>query len=413
MKRRVVITGMGTVAPGGIGLDRFWRAIRDGIPSTDRVSQFDCDELPSKIAAEVRGFDPYHYINAAVARRMERCTQFVLCAAMMAYEDSGITIDSAMSRRTGVFEGTSLGSLSANLAMHRRLLLEGGSRVSPSCLISGMNGNASSSIALEYHLHGPAITFSEGSVSSAYAVGYGFRKIQHGELDVAFVGGGEAPISKEMFQLFSSARLLSRQNESPSTACNPFDVFRDGFVMGEGGAMLILEELDRALGRGARIYAEIVGFGETTDAYHPTSPAPDGEMIAEAMRLALDEAHLQPSEIDYLNAHGTGTQMNDVVETRAIKKAFDGYACNLPISSSKATVGHLLGACGAVEVVVCALSIQNQWIPPTANLQTPDSQCDLDYVPNQGRPSNLRAVMSNNYSFGGRNSSIVLKQFLN
>lgn len=411
MKRRVVITGIGVVAPGGVEKEKFWSTVKNGVPMADLVSQFESDGLPTKIAAEVKGFNPCELLGSRWMKRIERSAQFALGSAILAYQDAHLALDFATARRTGVFEGTAIGSMNSNFALHKRFISNNLRQVSPASLISGMTGNSSGTIAQYFHLNGPAVTFSEGCVSSSYAVGYAFRKIQQGELDLAFAGGAEAPISKEMFVLFSSAGLLSTKNEFAAQACKPFDARRDGFVMGEGGAILILEELNHALDRGAQVYAEIAGFGETTDAYHPLTPEPQGVMIIEAMRKALFEAGIQPEEVDYLNAHGTATYLNDIVETKAVKEVFGECAKELCISSTKATIGHLLGACGAVELVISALAIRDKWVPPTANYQNPDPLCDLDYVPGQGRVVDLKVVMSNNYSFGGRNSSIVLKQF--
>lgn len=411
MKHRVVITGIGVVVPCGVGPEKFWYHVGHGIPTADTISRFDTDGLPTRIACETKEFDPHNYLDRRLIRRLERCAQFAVSAAKLAQQDADIMIDAQTGRRTGVFEGTALGCINSNFERHREYLYDGVRHVSPLGLVTGMTGNASSCIAQEFHLQGPSITLSNGCVSSSYAVGCAFRKIQYGEIDVAFAGGAEAPISREMLVLFSKTDLLSKQNDDPTGACKPFDTRRDGFVLGEGGAILIIEQLKHAAKRNARIYAEIVGFGETTDAYHPTRPEPGGEMIAQAMRYALAEAHIQPHEVDYLNAHGTATVFNDPVETRTIKKVFGDHASHLPISSLKPITGHLLGACGVVEVVASVLAIKHKWIPPTANLQQPDPQCDLDCVPKSGRSSDVRVAVSNNYSFGGRNASLVFREF--
>ncbi|MCI0330297.1 MAG: beta-ketoacyl-[acyl-carrier-protein] synthase family protein [candidate division Zixibacteria bacterium] len=411
MKRRVVITGVGVVAPGGVGKEKFWSRVKEGRPAAGPLTRFESDGLPVKIAAEAADFDPREFLSQRWMSRTERYTQFALAASILAAGDAGLVLEGAATRRAGVFEGTSAGSLSAIFDQHRKFLANGSRPVDPTDLVRGMSGNASGSIALFFHLNGPAVTFSQGCVSSSYAIHYGFRKIQTGELEVAFVGGAEAPISKELFALLSSVRLLSTQNDDPPSACKPFDARRDGIVVGEGGAILILEELNRALKRGAPIYAEVAGVGETTDAYHPTAPEPEGEMIAEAMRRALAEAGLEAEEVDYLNAHGSATRLNDVVETKAIKKAFGASAQKLPVSSTKATTGHLLGACGALELAACALAMKEGWLPPTANFEVADPSCDLDYIPRRGRAARIRAAMSNTFSFGGRNASVVIKAF--
>jgi 3-oxoacyl-[acyl-carrier-protein] synthase II len=411
MTQRVVITGIGVVAPGGTGTDLFWSRVRDGVPAVGRLTRFEGNGLPTTLAAEVVDFDPGAFLPRRWATRTERCAQFALSASMLACEDAGLVLDDRLARRAGVFEGTALGSLTTILDQHRRFLTSGERVVDPTGLIREMSGNASSSIALYFHLHGPAMTFSQGCVSSSYAIHYGFRRIQTGELDVAFVGGSEAPISREMFLLFSRARLLSTRNEDPPGACKPFDTRRDGIVVGEGGVFLILEELNHARSRGAPIYAEMAGVGETTDAYHATAPEPEGQMIAQAMRMALNDAELEPEDVDYLNAHGSATRLGDVAETQAIRRAFGAHAQELPVSSTKATTGHLLGACGALELAACALAMKDQWLPPTANLEQVDPGCDLNHIPREGRAARLRAAMSNTFSFGGRNASVVIKSF--
>jgi 3-oxoacyl-[acyl-carrier-protein] synthase II len=319
-------------------------------------------------------------------------------------------VDCTTSGRTGIFDGTSLGSINSNLSQQRAMIESPSARVSPSALLKGMTGSSSGDVALHFHLHGPAVTFSMGSVSSSYAIGYAFRKIKMNELDVAFAGGAEAPLSKEIVSLFSTAHLLSTDNDAPGAACKPFDVHRNGFVMGEGGAMLILEELHGALKRGARIYAEIAGFGESTDAYHQTTPDPDGCMIVDAMKSAMKEANIHPCEVQYINAHGTATQFNDAAEAKAIERIFNEPGRTLAVSSTKPVTGHLLGACGAVELAVSSLAVFHQWIPPTMNLTEPE--CSLDCVPQHGRSCTINVAMSNNYSFGGRNSSLVIKRFI-
>ena len=370
------------------------------------------EHLPVQIGAEVKNFDPAEFIDRKSVLRTERCTQFALASAELAYHDAGRTMDSTTSGRTGVFDGTSLGSINSNLSQQRAMIEAPSARVSPSALLKGMTGSSSGDVALHFQAHGPAVTFSMGSVSSSYAIGYAFRKIKMNELDVAFAGGAEAPLSKEIISLFSTAHLLSTDNDSPGAACKPFDVHRNGFVMGEGGAMLILEELQQALKRGAHIYAELVGFGESTDAYHQTTPDPSGNMIAGAMQAAMKEANVNPCEVQYLNAHGTATQFNDAAEAKAIERVFSESGRTLAVSSTKPITGHLLGACGAVELAITSLALYHQWIPPTMNLTEPEPACSLDCVPQHGRSCTIDIAMSNNYSFGGRNSSLVIKRFI-
>ncbi len=411
-RRRVVITGIGLTVPGGIGSEQLWGNLRDGVSAAGVVDALSEEHLPVQIGAEVKNFDPAEFIDRKSVLRTERCAQFALASSELAYHDAGRTVDCTTSKRTGVFDGTSLGSINSNLSQQRSMLEAPSARVSPSALLKGMTGSSSGDVALHFQVHGPAVTFSMGSVSSSYAIGYAFRKIKMNELDVAFAGGAEAPLSKEIISLFSTAHLLSTDNDCPGAACKPFDVHRNGFVMGEGGAMMILEELQQALKRGARIYAEIAGFGESTDAYHQTTPDPDGSMIVCAMQAAMKEANVHPCEVQYLNAHGTATQFNDAAETKAIERVFGESGRTLAVSSTKPITGHLLGACGAVELAITSLALYHQWIPPTMNLTEPEPACSLDCVPQHGRSCTIDIAMSNNYSFGGRNSSLVIKRFI-
>ncbi len=411
MTHRVVITGIGVIAPPGARKENFWAGLKSGSSAVSAIEGFDCAQFSTRIAAQVKNFDPLEFLDRKFASRLDRSAQFAVCAALQAYDDARITFDASQARRVGVFEGTAMGGLNLNFEMYRHYLAEGAPGVSPLALINGMTGNGSSSITRMLHIHGPAVTLSSGCVSSSYAIGDAYRKIKYGELDAAIAGGAEAPISAEILKLLSSMRLLSTANESPACACKPFDAHRDGFVVGEGGAMLVIESLEHALQRDAHIYAEILGIGASSDAYHATSPSPGGEFIALAMSAALEEANLGPAEIQYINAHGTATPMNDVVETMALRRIFGQECDRIPVSSTKSVTGHLLGACGALEMVIAALAICDGWIPPTMNLTNPDPRCDLDYVPRLGRPADLRIVMTNNYSFGGRNSSAILRRF--
>jgi 3-oxoacyl-[acyl-carrier-protein] synthase II len=411
MKRRVVITGIGVVAPGGVGIDGFWSRVKDGRPAARQVKRLGTDGLPAPIAAEVDGFDPAEFMPRKWVARTERCAQFALAAAMLAGRDAGVTPGDPAMSRAGVFDGTASGGFGAICDQHRRFMASGGRRVDPTGLIREMNGNASSSIALHFRSHGPAVTFSQGCVSSASAIHYGFRTIQSGELDLAIVGGSEAPVVKELLLLFAKTHLLSAGRDDPAAACKPFDTRRDGIVLGEGGAYLVMEEAGRALKRNASIYAEMSGAAETNDAHHPTAPEPQGDMIAAAMRLALQEAALQPADVDYVNAHGTATKLNDVVEARAMRKVFSARGGTVAVSSTKATTGHLLGACGALELAVCALAIRHQWLPPTANLEQVDPSCDLTHIACRGRAARIRAAMSNTFSLGGRNAALVIQEF--
>ena len=411
MNRRVVVTGMGVVAPSGIGKDQLWERVRTGESDIEQVSQFNVSAFPTTIAAEVRDFKPEEFMERRVVRRMARSTQFAVSAARLAWDDARLQENSLNLDNIGVMEGTSLGPINSMFESHKLFLSEGCRKVNPTSLISSINGAGSGAIAIQFKLHGPCMTISDGSASSTFAIGQGYRYIKNGLLDLALVGGSEAPLSAEIFATFSCARLLSTHNHEAHRAMKPFDRDRDGFVLGEGGVFFVLEELSHALSRGADIYAEISGFGETTDAYHPTSPNPDGRCIAQAMTMALREANVSTSELHYLNAHGTATTANDAVETTAIKRCFGERAFTLPVSSTKPITGHLLGACGALEVAISIMAIRHQYLPPTINLHIPDDHCDLDYIPSVGRTAVIENVLTNNYSFSGRNASLVLKKF--
>ena len=410
--RRVVVTGMGIIAPGAIGKEQLWNFLFHGRSAIAALSRFDPGTLPCTVGGEVSGFDPLDYMDRKTSHRIDRAAQFALGAARMAWQDAELDSGLKEQSNVGVFEGTSLGPLVSTLESHKTYLQSGCHRANPTLLMSSMMGGGSGFIALELGVHGPSITVADGSVSSAYAIGYGYRCIKSGGVDIAIVGGAEAPLSEEVFATFSCARLLSTDNSAPCEAMKPFDRYRDGFVLGEGGAFLILEESGHAIRRNARAYGEIIGFGETTDAYHPTSPDPEGAWAVRAMENALAEGNILPHEVQYLNAHGTATKANDIVETRAIRRVFREHPERLSISSTKPFTGHLLGACGALEAVTTLLAMTHSFVPPTLNLSSPDEGCDMDYVPRAGRNKHIRFAMSNNYSFGGRNSSLLFARFL-
>jgi len=412
MRKRVVVTGLGVVAPNGIGKEAFWETIRTGKSAVKKITRFDASSYPSQIAAEVSGFDPADFMDPKIARRSDASTQFFLASAKMAVEDSGLKFQKENREMIGVFEGTSLGSLNWCLNQEDILIEKGFRRMNPLTVIGGMTGAAAGYASLEYRLNGPSLTFCTGSAAASKAIGYAFRAIASGEISISLAGGSEYPIVPAIFASFCLAKSTSTNNQFPGKACKPFDKNRDGLVLGEGGAVLILEELTHAVSRDAKIYAEIIGFGTTCDAYHITSPEVGGGQIARAIRLALEEARIKPEDVDYVNAHGTGTLVNDKVETAAFKRAFGAHAYKIPISSTKPVTGHLLGASGAVEMVVSVLALQHQFVPPTINYGVPDPDCDLDYVPNNGKSSELKVILSSNYSFGGKNSILLIKNFL-
>jgi 3-oxoacyl-[acyl-carrier-protein] synthase II len=411
MSRQVAVTGIGVIVPGATGKDQLWNLVLKGESAISSLRRFESGALPCKIAGEIHDFNPDNFIDRTSSRRMDRASQLAVAAASLACADADLVISRCTPSRVGVFEGTSLGPLNSTLDHHKKFLNNGCRRANPTALISSMMGAGSGHIAQQFEIHGPSLTISDGSASSAYAIGYGYRSVKAGLLDVAIVGGAEAPLSEEVVAAFCCARLLSTHNDRPHEAMRPFDRDRDGFVLAEGGAFLVLEEISQARARGAPVYAEIAGFGETTDAFHPTTPDPTGTWIAKAMELALKEADTQPAQVQYLNAHGTATRINDAVETTAIKQVFRNHAADIAISSTKPITGHALGACGGIEAATTVLSICNEFIPPTLNLFNRDEACDLNIVHGQGRNQHIDVAMSNNYSFGGRNASLLFKHF--
>ncbi len=413
MENRVVVTGIGVLAPGVIDTNSLWKRVKEGISALGRLLNLDTKDLPVKLGGELTAFNPENFFEKRQVKRMDRYAQLSAACAILACKDAGIDSSSFGNVRTGVFEGSSLGPLGGTLKYHREYVNNNCQAIHPHLLMTSMMGSGSGFISLMLGTHGPSTTISDGSASATCAIGYAFRQIKHGFLDFAIAGGAETPLTWEIIATFCSARLLSTNNEEPSRAIKPFDRNRDGFLLSEGSAFLTLESLEHAVNRGANIYAEIAGFGETTDAYHPTSPQPEGKWIAEAMKTALSEAELKPSEIQYLNAHGTATKINDVVESRAIQKVFSENNVYPFVSSTKPITGHLLGACGALEAAIVILSIKNQFVPGNVSLQNPDPECDIKTLPVAGVPVEIHNGMTNNYSFGGRNASLIFKSFKN
>lgn len=411
MKRRVVITGLGVVSPGGIGKDAFWNTMKEGKSTASRITRFDASSYPTQIAAEVKGFDPTDFMDPKTARRTDRSTQFASAAAKMAVEDSRLKIDGLKSDKIGVFDSSSLGPLIWSFEQNTILMEKGYHRMHPLTAVIGFPGSGAAEISRVFNLHGPSLTFTAGSTGAAVAIGYGFNAIRKGELNIVIAGGTEAPIFPTILASFCKINAVSRRNNQPDKASRPFDKLRDGFVLGEGAGILILEELKHALKRDAKIYAEVLGFYTNCDALHETSPDLEGTYVAKAIRSALKDAQVNPEEIDYINAHGTSTILNDKMETLAIKRVFGARTKKITVSSTKSMIGHLLGACGAVELVACALAVDNGFIPPTINYEHPDPECDLDYVPNKGRSQKIDTIVSNNFSFGGKNSVLVLGNF--
>ena len=409
--RRVVITGMGVITAAGLNLENFWENVTHGISGATTVTRFDITAVPNKIAAEIQGFDPAQYADFKTTRRLDRSLQYSVAAAKLAAMDSGVDFARIDPDRVGVVEGTSVSNNEMAFKSEAAYSKKGYRGLSPFTLINGYCGSGSGEIAHQLNVRGHAITCSSGSASGNDALGYAFNMIRNDEVDIMVAGGAEAPILPPLWGAFCLTKVMTARNDTPQHAMRPFDRTHDGFLLGEGGAFLILEELAHALGRGARIYAEIAGHGRSCEAYHPVSPHPDGIGAFRAMEKALRQAGRHVSEIDYINAHGTATETNDLCETRAIKRLFGHHARRLAVSSTKPVTGHLLAAAGALETVVCALAINRQEIPLTVNFHEPAPECDLDYVPNQSRAYPVKVVMNLSSGFGGKNSCLILTKY--
>ena len=411
-ERRVVITGMGVIAPSGKDIKTFWANVRDGISAAAAVSRFDASRLPVKIAAEVKDFDVNKFINSRKPGRFDLTIQYGVAAATMAASDSGLDLQSIEPDRIGVVEGTTISGAGSIIKARDSFVANDGNyrALHPYNVIAGYCGEGSSTISLHLGIQGHAVTYCSGCASGNDAIGYALRMIQCDDVDVAVAGGSEETM--EMLHVgFCRVRAMTEQTGEPSQAMKPFDRRRDGFVLGEGAAFFVLEELSHALGRGARIYAEVAGHGRSCEAYHATDPHPDGVGYARSMEKALRHARIHPSEVDYINAHGSATPLNDPIETRAIKTVFREHARRVSISATKPITGHLMGASGTIETMICALAIWHQEIPPTINLDEPDPGCDLDYVAGTARSFPVRVGMNLNAGFGGRYACLVLRRY--
>jgi 3-oxoacyl-[acyl-carrier-protein] synthase II len=411
MKTRVVVTGMGVVTPIGIGIEAFWDSLKNGRSGVGLLTFFDTTDYPCKIDAEVKGFEPDKYIDKKTIRRMDRFTQFALAAADMAIRDSGLDTAKLDPDRVGVIVGSGIGGLSTIEEEHSVLLERGAKRVSPFLIPRLIANIAPGEIAIRWGFTGPNYAVSSACATSNHAIGDSLRMLRYGDADVIVAGGTEAAITALGFAGFCSARTLSTRNDAPQKASRPFDKDRDGFIMGEGAGIVVLETLDHARGRGAKIYAELVGYGATDDAYHITAPSPEATAASGAMKRALKDADISPEAVQYINAHGTSTPLNDKTETKAIKIVFGDHAKKLAISSTKSMTGHLLGAAGAAELIATILCIQHKLVHPTINYETPDPECDLDYVPNKARPLEIGTALSNSLGFGGHNAVLVVKRY--
>ncbi len=411
MTRRCVITGMGAVTPLGSTVASFWDGIKNGVCGIDIITRFDTTDFKVKIAAQVKGFDALEYMSKKDIKRNDLYSIYAMAAAAQAVGDSDLKITDDNALRTGVIVGSGIGGLITMQEQVIRLNEKGPSRVSPLFIPMTIGNMAAGNIALQYGAKGECENIVTACSTSTHSIGAAFRNIKHGYLDACIAGGTEACICEIGIAGFTNLTALS-VNEDPLKACRPFDKERDGFVMGEGAGILILEELEHALARGAHIYGEITGFGSTCDAYHMTAPSPDGLGAANAMKLAIEESGIKPSDISYINAHGTSTHANEAAETKAIKLAFGEDAYKIPISSTKSMTGHLLGAAGAIESIVCLKALEEGFLPPTINYHNPDEECDLDYIPNVGRKAeNAKYALSNTFGFGGHNGVLCFKKW--
>jgi len=410
-KRRVVITGLGVVAPNGIGKDEFWEANVKGKSGVDWIKDFDTSSFNSKIAAAIKNFDPTKYMSAPVINKTDRFSQLGIVAAKLAIEDSKLDLEKEDKDRIGVSIGSGLGGVLFHEEQISTMYEKGFKKAEPLGVPKVSPNAVPGNISIIFGLTGPNVAISTACSSGAHGIGWAYDTIRLKRAEVMVAGGAEAPLTPYTFAAFSALRVLSKRNDSPQEASRPFDKERDGFVMGEGAGVVILEELNHALKRGAHIYAEIIGYSVKSGGYHMVIPVGEGKDAAKSMQEALREADIKPEEVDYINAHGTSTQANDKAETQAIKEVFGGLAYKIPISSTKSMIGHTIGASGAIEAVVCALVIQNNIIPPTINYKVPDPDCDLDYVPNEARKTRVDVTLSNSFGFGSNNACLVMRRY--
>jgi 3-oxoacyl-[acyl-carrier-protein] synthase II len=409
--RRVVVTGMGALTSVGLSVEELWRSCLAGKTGIDLITSFDTTNFSVKIAGELKGFNPEDHIDKVEARRMDRFVQLAVVASDAAIKDAGLDLEAEDRTRIGVLVGSGVGGIQTLEAQHTNLVTKGPSRVSPFFVPMMIVDMASGIVSMRHGLKGPNFATVSACSSGAHAIGEAFRMIQIGTADVMVAGGAEGAVSPMTVAGFASMKALSRRNQEPTRASRPFDRDRDGFVLGEGAGILVMETLDHALARGAAIYAEVAGYGASADAYHMTAPDPKGEGAVAAMTLALKDAGVGPEEVSYINAHGTSTPYNDKIETAAIKAVFKEHACNLAVNSTKSMIGHLLGAGGAVEMVVTILSVKHGQVHPTINLENPDPECDLDYVPGESRKAEVRVALSNSFGFGGHNVSLATRAY--
>ncbi len=412
MDKRIVITGLGAISPIGIGKDEFWEGLMEGRNGIGKITRFDATEYKSQIAGEVKDFDPTKYIDKKESKRMDRYAQFAVAATKMALEDAGLNLEKEDCDRIGTYVGAGIGGIETMNEQYKKLFDKGPNRISPFFIPMMIANMAAGQVSITFGLHGPSSCVVTACATGSNCIGDAMRVMQRGETDVMVAGGTEASISEAAVAGFSAMKALCMDhNDDPAHASRPFDKNRSGFVMGEGSGIVILETLEHAKARGAHIYCELAGYASNSDAYHITSPAPHGVYQAKCMAAAIADAGLKPADVDYVNAHGTSTHMNDQGETEAIKSVWGEAAKDVSVSSIKSMTGHMLGAGGAIECVATALAVQNDMLPPTINYETPDEGLDLDYVPNKAKAKKVRAAISNSFGFGGHNACLVLKKF--
>ena len=411
LSRRVVVTGVGLVSPLGIGTEESWQALRAGRPGISRIEQFDATEFNCRIAGEIKNFDPSRYIERKEIKKMGRFIQLGIAAAEFALEQSCLRVDAHNAERVGVYIGSGIGGFEVIEREHKTLLEKGPSRISPFFIPATIINLASGYVSIRTGAKGPNSATATACTTSAHSIGDSFKIIQRSDADVMICGGAEACITPMGVGGFAAMRALSQRNDEPEKASRPWDAQRDGFVVGEGAGILILEEIEHARRRGATILAEIVGYGMSADAHHITSPSEDGDGAFRVMTLAVRDAGIEPSQIDYINAHGTSTEVGDRIETIAIKRAFCDHAYKLAVSSTKSMTGHLLGGAGGLEAGITVLALRDQIAPPTINYDFPDPECDLDYIPNHARPMKIDYALSNSFGFGGTNGCLIFKRF--
>jgi 3-oxoacyl-[acyl-carrier-protein] synthase II len=411
LKRRVVVTGVGMITPVGLDTEKTWEGLINGKSGIGPITQFDDKTIPTQIAGEIHGFDPATYIDAKEIKKMDRFIHLAIAASQMAMDDSGLKITPENAERVGVIVSAGMGGLPAIEKYHKIYLERGIRKVTPFFIPMLIINESSGMISIRYGAKGPNICVVTACATGTHSIGDAFKWIQRGDADAMIAGGTESCICPTGVGGFNAMKALSTRNDEPQRASRPFDIDRDGFIMGEGSGVVILEEMESAVKRGARIHAEIIGYGASGDAYHITSPAPNGEGAARCMKMAIKDAGIAPTELGYINAHGTSTKFGDENESMAIKTVFGDHAYKLAVSSTKSMTGHLLGAAGGVEAVISILAMERGILPPTINLENPDPECDLDYIPNKARQAQPDAVMSNSFGFGGTNACLVFKKF--